>query len=172
MNTNFFPFSEFDEASEQVYKLCKLKITEAAEEIKKKKVENNADVGEKSLLEKLFIAVDKKGAHPDIPMLMAMGTNLESIIFSSEFFMIFFLFLDGITAGMDTTAHTTAFLMYNLACHPEKQEILYQEISSVVGKGNVTEAHLSKMRCEHIFCEVYVVYYIFVELQVSQGHHR
>ena len=49
-------------------------------------------------------------------------------------------------AGIETTAHTVLFLLYNLACHPEKQEILFQEISSVVGQGRVTEDHMNKLK--------------------------
>ena len=67
---------------------------------------------------------------------------------------------------MDTTAHTAAFLMYNLACHPEKQDILYQEISSVVGKGNVTEAHLAKMRYEYVSPERNCVQFLCQTSQV------
>ena len=69
------PFtSDFDVASENVYTLCKDKITEAAEEIKRKQKLNPEDEEkEKSMLDKFLISVDKHGADPEIPMLMAMG---------------------------------------------------------------------------------------------------
>ncbi|XP_011405662.1 PREDICTED: cytochrome P450 27C1-like isoform X1 [Amphimedon queenslandica] len=36
-------------------------------------------------------------------------------------------------AGMDTTAHTTAFVLYSLSKHPEVQEKAYKQITSVLG---------------------------------------
>jgi len=55
--------------------------------------------------------------------------------------------LDSIFAGIDTTGSTAAFLLYHLAVHPEKQEILYKEICKVIGPtGDLTEAALAKMK--------------------------
>ena len=56
--------------------------------------------------------------------------------------------IDGLFAGIDTTAHTMAFLMYNLATNSDKQDLLYKEIREVIGgpSDEVTEAHLNKMR--------------------------
>ena len=55
---------------------------------------------------------------------------------------------DAMIAGIDTTGTTSTFLLYHLATNPMKQEILYKEISDVVGSNNesITEAKLSKMR--------------------------
>ena len=36
-------------------------------------------------------------------------------------------------AGYDTTATTISFLAYNLACHPDKQDKLIEEIDAVIG---------------------------------------
>ena len=42
---------------------------------------------------------------------------------------------------------TAAFLLYHLAVHPDKQEILYKEICKVIGPtGDLTEAALAKMK--------------------------
>uniref|UniRef100_A0A1X7UA25 Cytochrome P450 n=1 Tax=Amphimedon queenslandica TaxID=400682 RepID=A0A1X7UA25_AMPQE len=38
-----------------------------------------------------------------------------------------------LAAGMDTTAHTTAFVLYTLSKHPEVQEKAYKQITSVLG---------------------------------------
>ena len=37
-------------------------------------------------------------------------------------------------AGYDTTATALSFLCYILACNPDKQELLYQEIIDVMGE--------------------------------------
>ena len=55
----------------------------------------------------------------------------------------FFFFL----AGFDTTATAIVFLAYNLACFPEAQEKLHQEIIDVLGekvckKDMILEIHL------------------------------
>ena len=38
--------------------------------------------------------------------------------------------LDMMFAGVDTSSHTSAFIMYQLAKHPNVQEKLYKEIST------------------------------------------
>jgi hypothetical protein len=94
-------------------------VVKASENIMK----SSSDDDEKSLLEKFLLEC---GRDSPIPSLMAM---------------------DGLFAGVDTTAHTVAFLLYHLACNPEKQAILYEEIRTVVGdSARVTEAHVAKMR--------------------------
>jgi len=55
--------------------------------------------------------------------------------------------VDAMSAGIDTTAHTATFLLYHLACNPDKQEKLYQEILSVMGSdGTMTESRLAEMK--------------------------
>ncbi|KFM82863.1 putative cytochrome P450 12a4, mitochondrial, partial [Stegodyphus mimosarum] len=39
---------------------------------------------------------------------------------------------DMVMAGIDTTSHTVAFLLYNLARNPDKQQIRYEEISKLL----------------------------------------
>ena len=41
--------------------------------------------------------------------------------------------MDLLLAGIDTTTHTTSFLLYNLAKNPDKQEKMRREVLSVVG---------------------------------------
>ena len=113
-------YKRFDKASDEVYKVCKKYIDIAAEEFKCSGKTNTEDM---SMLEKL---IHKCGPESTIPTVMAM---------------------DSIGAGIDTTGNTVAFLLYDLAQHPEQQERLYQEIIEVVGEhGQVTEAKLKKLR--------------------------
>ena len=41
--------------------------------------------------------------------------------------------IDMLMAGIDTTSHTTSFLLYFLARNPDKQELLRKEVLQVVG---------------------------------------
>ena len=55
--------------------------------------------------------------------------------------------IDSITAGIDTTGSTAAFLLYHLAANPDKAELLYREICDTIGPaGNLTEAALARMK--------------------------
>jgi cytochrome P450 len=55
--------------------------------------------------------------------------------------------IDALQVGIDTTGCTAAFLLYNLAANPDKQELLYQEICDTIGPGGaVTETALVKMK--------------------------
>ena len=110
-----------DDALENVYHLLDQRVGEASREILAKKKENKSKE-EKSVLEKL---IDTNGPDSEIPTLMAM---------------------DGMVAGIDTTAHSAVFLLYLLAVNQDKQEKLYREILENVGKeGNLTESSLAKM---------------------------
>jgi len=54
--------------------------------------------------------------------------------------------LDVVGAGVDTTANSLLWLMYNLGRNPHVQEKLYQEIENVVGKEeDVTSQSLAKL---------------------------
>ena len=80
------------------------------------------DFNDETVLDKL---VRKHGKCSTIPLLMA-----------KDFF----------TGGIDTTGHTAEILLYHLAKNPEKQEKLYQEICSSIGKdGKLTQASVMKM---------------------------
>ena len=84
----------------------------------------NVDTGNrKSILQKL-----KQRGDSRIPILMSQ---------------------DALTAGVDTTGTTAAFLMLDLARNPDKQKLLYEEIINVIGKeeeNHVTQIKLSKMK--------------------------
>ena len=55
--------------------------------------------------------------------------------------------IDALTAGIDTTTNSLNILLYLLANNPDKQDKLYDEIITVVGKdGKLNEAKLSRIR--------------------------
>jgi len=112
-------YRRFDKASTEIYNICK-KLTQVAVE----KLQNCSEKIEGlSVLEKM---IRRAGPDSQIPAVMAM---------------------DAITAGIDTTGNTAAFLLYDLATHPEVQEQLYKEIQDVIGKNEeVTESALKRMR--------------------------
>ena len=74
----------------------------AAEILERQKAGKLKSYDEMSLLEKL---ITRYGPDSEMPTVMA---------------------IDGLFAGIDTTAHTMAFLMYNLATNPDKQELLFK----------------------------------------------
>ena len=41
--------------------------------------------------------------------------------------------IDMMMAGIDTTGSTATFLLYHLATHQDKQELLYREICQTIG---------------------------------------
>merc|ERR1719259_1096358 len=57
------------------------------------------------------------------------------------------MIMDMIFAGIDTTSHTVAFTMYQLARNPDKQKVLQEEIDAVIGLSNdITAEHLAKLK--------------------------
>ena len=113
-------YNRFDAASTEVFEICKRLIERAVDE---KQNSENKPAEEMSVLEKM---IKRAGPGSQIPAVMAM---------------------DAITAGIDTTSSTSAFLLYDLASNQEVQAILYDEIMEVVGPTDViTEAKLKRMR--------------------------
>ena len=113
-------YKRFDAASTEVFEICKRLIERAVDE-KQKSEDKSAE--EMSVLEKM---IKRAGPGSQIPAVMAM---------------------DAITAGIDTTSSTSAFLLYDLASNQEVQAILYKEILEFIGPTDViTEAKLKRMR--------------------------
>ena len=113
-------YRRFDAASTEVYNICKKLTAVAVERLKSSTEERKENL---SVLEKM---IKRAGPESEIPAVMAM---------------------DAITAGIDTTGNTAAFLLYDLATHPEVQEQLYKEICEVIGKDKeVTESAMKRMR--------------------------
>ena len=86
---------------------------------------SSTSVREVSVLEKLIL---KNGPRSPIPFVTAM---------------------DMVGAGIDTTANTGAFLLYNLANNQEKQEMLRQEVKKAFRgsqDGYLDEGQVKKMR--------------------------
>jgi len=114
-------YKRFDKASDEIYIISKKHIEEAIEKSKNSQSpDRNED--EMSVLEKL---IKKCGPESHIPLVMAQ---------------------DAITAGIDTTGNTTAFLLYDLASNPEQQEVLFQEIKDIIGSEKITESKIKKMK--------------------------
>jgi len=112
-------YKRFDEASVTVHRISKKFVEEAmskSETFKEKPDE------ELSVLQKL---IKKCGKNSQIPLVMSQ---------------------DAITAGVDTTGTTAAFLLLDLAKNPDKQEILFQEIKSIIGDEPITESKLNQMK--------------------------
>merc|ERR1719383_1361790 len=100
-------------------------VEEAIERIRKLDEDGEHDLkeSEMSILHKL---VRRCGYDSEVPKVMAM---------------------DALLGGIETSACTTTYFLYNLAAHPDKQEKLYNEIITVVGKdGELNESSLTKSR--------------------------
>jgi len=120
----YYPFAfykRYDEAATTMYNISKTHIEVAMKKIKQE--EGMRMDEETSVLAKLM---RRCGTQSQIPLVMAM---------------------DAMFAGIDTTGNTETMFLYNLAVNPTKQEILYQEIISLLGHdGNITESKLNKMK--------------------------
>lgn len=113
------PFKRFDEANKTVYEISKKMVDKAIENLKQEKNKTEEDL---SILQKF---INRCGYDSQIPVVMSQ---------------------DAIMAGVDTTGTTGAFFLLDLARNPDKQEILYQEISQVIGDGSVTEQKLNQLK--------------------------
>ena len=110
-------FKEFVKLNEDILNMSQHHINKA---IEKDKLDGSLDG---TILKKLLT---RCGFDSDIPKIMAA---------------------DALVAGIDTTGNTAAFLLYHLASNPDKQQKLYEEILSVVGKdGIMKESLLGQMR--------------------------
>jgi len=112
-------YKRFDEASMIVHQISKKYVEEAMNN--QEKFEDKS-YDELSLLQKL---IRRCGRNSQIPLVMSQ---------------------DAIMAGVDTTGSTAAFFLLDFARNPEKQEMLFQEIDSVIGDGQVTESKLNQMK--------------------------
>ena len=56
--------------------------------------------------------------------------------------------IDALLAGIDTTGNTATFLLHHLGRNPEKQQVLYEEISDVIGcdEEEINEIKMSQMK--------------------------
>merc|ERR1719376_1666266 len=55
--------------------------------------------------------------------------------------------MDMVIAGIDTTSHTVAFTLYQMARHPLQQKALQQELDAVLGgTQQLTAAHRARLR--------------------------
>ena len=96
-------FRRVDRAATEILHICSKYIEETARRLQEQ--EGDQEEGERSVLVKML---ERCGDNRAVPTVMAV---------------------DAIFAGVDTTGVTATFLLYQLAANPEKQELLYEEIS-------------------------------------------
>ncbi|XP_046374378.2 cytochrome P450 27C1-like [Haliotis rufescens] len=97
-------------------------VTEANEEIARREKEGTLDPNDPNLL---------------MAMLASRKLTMEEI---------YNVMTENIYAGTDATSRTLMLFLYNLARYPDKQQVLYQEIKSVVGSSDeLTEQHINAM---------------------------
>ena len=109
------PYKRFNQAAETVNELTSKMVEKAKMESK------TSSDKQGSILQKL---IARCGLDSPIPLLMCQ---------------------DALTAGVDTTGTTAAFLLLDLARNKEKQEILYREIREHAEE-EITEQGLAKMK--------------------------
>ena len=112
-------YRQFSAGAEMIQKITKSRVDKALEKL------DLEDESEQSILAKL---ARRKGKDSQLIRTMAQ---------------------DALLAGIDTTGTSATFLLYHLACNPDKQEILYKEVADVIGGDNnekITESKLNKMR--------------------------
>jgi len=110
----------FNEANERLLKVLEKQVRDSQAK-NEDKVYSNKD--EMSLLAKM---TKKCGPDSNLPQVMAM---------------------DGLTAGIDTTGNTSAFMFYLLATNPDKQENLHREVTRLMGpEDKLTPDKLNKLK--------------------------
>ena len=112
-------FRRWDRSLVTIFEITKKYVDRAVENYRQ---EAEREDDELSVLQRM---IRRCGAESQIPLVMAQ---------------------DAITAGVDTTATTAAFLLLDLANNPRQQEMLYQEIRTVMKDGRITESKLNQMK--------------------------
>ena len=116
-------YRRWDRSQLTIFQITKKYVDAALERFQQQQGEK--EEGELSVLERM---IARCGVGSQIPLVMAQ---------------------DALTAGVDTTGSSVAFLLLNLANNPAQQEELFQEIQRVVGEGregNITESKLNQMK--------------------------
>ena len=116
-------FKRWDRANTIIFQITKKYVDAAVEKFQQQQGEK--EEGELSVLERM---IARCGVGSQIPLVMAQ---------------------DALTAGVDTTGSSVAFLLLNLANNAAQQEELFHEIQRVGGEGregNITESKLNQMK--------------------------
>ena len=113
-------YRRWDRSQLTIFKITKKYVDAALERFQQQQGEK--EERELSVLERM---IARCGVGSQIPLVMAQ---------------------DALTAGVDTTGSSVAFLLLDLANNPGQQEELFREIQRVVGEGNITESKLNQMK--------------------------
>ena len=112
-------FRRWDRSTVTIFDITKKYVDRAVEKYKQQEEKEDDEL---SVLQKM---IRRCGPESQIPLVMAQ---------------------DALTAGVDTTGTTVAFLLLDLANNPGQQEELFQEIRTVVKDGEITESKLNQMK--------------------------
>jgi len=115
---------KFDEAMTSIHTLSKDYINDKRERMEIEK-EKGIEKSKKSILEKLF---ERVADHPELEQGIP--------IFIAE----------GIAAGLEHSAFVVGMVLYQLAIHPEYQQMAYKEIMEVIGDEPLGEGDVKKLR--------------------------
>ena len=111
-------FKRWDEAQMTIYDFTKRHVDQAVKNFIKDAPEHD----NMSILQKM---IKTCGPDSQIPVVMAQ---------------------DALMAGVDTTGTTAAFLLLDLAQHQEYQERVFQEVSTIIQNGPITEPKINKLK--------------------------
>lgn len=124
----FLPSIFYTSENKKYQKNIRLLRQTAREVIEERKKQPDGFKGRKDLLTAMVETVDSRTGRK---------MTEESVIDNLITFLV---------AGHETTAATLQFTMYNLLKNPEKYQKLQEEIDSVVGTGQISLAHVPKLK--------------------------
>ena len=118
--------NEFEQGYKTFRDMCVMYIEQAIKEIKEKKISKNLH----HHLDAEEVDIEGDDDPSMLELFFERGVDESTAIVMA---------LDMMFAGVDTSSHTSAFIMYQLAKHPNVQEKLYKEISTELpDKVNIT----------------------------------
>ncbi|XP_023932852.1 cytochrome P450 10 [Lingula anatina] len=136
-NEEFFALLADSLYSLQLYKWFPTPLYARFEDLYTFILQFSADLIEKSLAKDAELRATEDSPQHFITDLVKDGESIENASDSATT-----LFM----AGVESTSNTLAFLMYNLACNPDKQDKLRAEVTRVLPRdGHMTPEHLNRL---------------------------